>query len=345
MPLPVQGQDITMKRDVPLKDLTIKQEVLISYKMAAACRMCKGLGYKIDWARKEPCRHCRSKGFTHQDDAAFISIDPQRLKNRHYSVVLPGYGDEGLEGKNRGDLILELAGVFPSYINTPHGHYLSPLFSNNGNELQSIQFISAIDARYGGEFILPTLAGTYKATLPGGIQNGAKLRLEGEGLYENGKRGDLVYTLRVRPGRHEEKVLARLDELEAQHKETPALQPGSAPPPEEIDFPGGSVPSLVKDLLPAIDSLEKALDAMQATGDSAHRDGLAMILSMKRDALAQHGVHRVPAIGERFNPHVHHAVAVDTNSGLEKGLVSDVLQEGYTYSGHLLRASMVRVAG
>lgn len=99
----------------------------------------------------------------------------------------------------------------------------------------------------------------------------------------------------------------------------------------------------VKELLPVVDSLEKALEAMQG-GSEAHREGVAMTLKLQLDVLGKFGVEVVDPHGEPFNPEYHEAVAMVPNPELDPNSVMDVIQKGYVLNGRLVRPAMVVVS-
>lgn len=100
----------------------------------------------------------------------------------------------------------------------------------------------------------------------------------------------------------------------------------------------------VKELLPVVDSLEKALEAMDEEASEAHREGVAMTLKMQRDVLTKFGVETVEPAGEPFDPQVHEAMAMVPNPELEPNTVMDVMQKGYLLNGRLVRPAMVVVS-
>ncbi|PWV73006.1 nucleotide exchange factor GrpE [Halomonas sp. A11-A] len=100
----------------------------------------------------------------------------------------------------------------------------------------------------------------------------------------------------------------------------------------------------VKELLPVVDSLEKALEAMADEATEAHREGVAMTLKMQRDVLAKFGVEVVEPAGEPFDPQYHEAMAMVPNPDLEPNSVMEVVQKGYLLNGRLVRPAMVVVS-
>lgn len=107
----------------------------------------------------------------------------------------------------------------------------------------------------------------------------------------------------------------------------------------------------VGDLLPVIDSLEKAVETADNAADSATDDGAAAIaegvrLSLKLflDVLARQGVEQIDPHGEPFDPQRHEAMAMVPNPNMEGNSVMDVMQRGYLLNGRLVRAAKVVVS-
>jgi molecular chaperone GrpE len=100
----------------------------------------------------------------------------------------------------------------------------------------------------------------------------------------------------------------------------------------------------VKELLPVIDSLEKALDAMGEDASEAHREGVSMTLKLQLDVLGKFGVEQVDPQGEPFDPQYHEAMTMVPNPELDPNTVMDVMQKGYVLNGRLVRPAMVVVS-
>jgi len=103
--------------------------------------------------------------------------------------------------------------------------------------------------------------------------------------------------------------------------------------------------SLIKQLLPVADNLEKAI-AHSEDGDSieAIREGVGLTLKGLMDVLRKAGVEPVEAVGKQFDPNFHEAVSEMEDDGLEPGTVIKDLQKGYTLHQRLIRPSMVIVS-
>jgi len=112
---------------------------------------------------------------------------------------------------------------------------------------------------------------------------------------------------------------------------------------EQQEFREFAAADVIKNILPVLDSFERALKA--PAGDSNDlRSGLELIYRQFQDALQKMGVRPIESVGKPFDPRVHEAIEmVDTNEA-EDHHVLDELQRGYNYKGRLLRPAMVRVA-
>ena len=102
--------------------------------------------------------------------------------------------------------------------------------------------------------------------------------------------------------------------------------------------------ALVRDLLPVVDNLERAIAAAAGGGNGKPLvEGVELVLKAFLDALQRHGVERVTAAGERFDPARHEAVAY-VESPHEAQQVVEEHQAGYRLNDRLLRPAMVTVS-
>lgn len=101
------------------------------------------------------------------------------------------------------------------------------------------------------------------------------------------------------------------------------------------------------DLLPIADALSRALEAApQTPSDEATRNlvmGLELTERTMIETFARHGLKRVGAKGETFNPNLHQAVA-QAPSEHPAGTIIEVMQAGYVLGDRTLRAAMVLVS-
>jgi molecular chaperone GrpE len=100
------------------------------------------------------------------------------------------------------------------------------------------------------------------------------------------------------------------------------------------------------DLLPVVDSLEKAVEAAtaQSNSESGVTEGVELSLKLFLDVLEKYGISRIDPQGEPFDPQHHEAMAMVENPDAEPNSVLDVMQKGYSLNGRLVRAAMVVVS-
>jgi molecular chaperone GrpE len=101
---------------------------------------------------------------------------------------------------------------------------------------------------------------------------------------------------------------------------------------------------LAKELLPALDNLDRALEA--AAKDDPLLDGVRIVRSELSAALARTGIESFSPAGEAFDPEVHEAVATSEQpaGGAASGTVVEVYQPGYRCGETIIRAARVVVA-
>jgi molecular chaperone GrpE len=103
-----------------------------------------------------------------------------------------------------------------------------------------------------------------------------------------------------------------------------------------------AIKSFVEQLLPVIDSLEMGL---QAEGDlDSIREGMDLTLKQFESLMEKQNLQAVDPLGEKFDPDLHQAMAMQPSDEYEDGLVAAVMQKGYTLNGRLVRPAMVMVA-
>ncbi|MEX0739557.1 MAG: nucleotide exchange factor GrpE [Pseudohongiella sp.] len=104
---------------------------------------------------------------------------------------------------------------------------------------------------------------------------------------------------------------------------------------------------LVSDLLPVLDNLERALQAVD--GDEheklgALRQGVELTLKSFLDCLKKFNVEVLDPVGEPFNPQFHQAMGMQESTTAEPDTVLAVMQKGYSLNGRVLRPAMVMVS-
>jgi molecular chaperone GrpE len=109
---------------------------------------------------------------------------------------------------------------------------------------------------------------------------------------------------------------------------------------------------LVKELIPVLDDLERALEATEEQGDSEVlvaggtarlEEGVRLIQRALADALQREGLVEIDTNG-KFDPHVHEALLSQPDEEAESGTVLQVLQKGYRLGDRVIRPARVIVA-
>ena len=98
------------------------------------------------------------------------------------------------------------------------------------------------------------------------------------------------------------------------------------------------------ELLPVLDSLEKAVESAAAAKDAgAIGEGVELSLKMFLTVLRKVGIEQLDPLGEPFDPQFHEALAMVENPDSEPNSVMEVIQRGYSLNGRLVRAAKVVV--
>jgi molecular chaperone GrpE len=105
-----------------------------------------------------------------------------------------------------------------------------------------------------------------------------------------------------------------------------------------------AVGSLAKDLLDALDNLERAEEALKRSATQGIADGVLMVHKQLLATLAKHGVEAIPALGQPFDPHQHEAIMQQPDASHPEGTVVGELSKGYKIHDRVLRPSKVAVS-
>ena len=101
---------------------------------------------------------------------------------------------------------------------------------------------------------------------------------------------------------------------------------------------------LVRELLPVVDNLERALSSA-GEGEQHLAEGVRLVHSELIAVLERNGVEQFDPKGESFDPKVHDALSTRSQDGAEPGVVLDVVEKGYRANGSVLRPARVVVSG
>jgi molecular chaperone GrpE len=101
---------------------------------------------------------------------------------------------------------------------------------------------------------------------------------------------------------------------------------------------------VAREVIDAVDNLERALEAAQTDDGEGLRSGVEMVLGGLRETLQRHGIQAVDPKGEKFDPNHHEALSTMPVEGAESGTVIEVMQKGYTLGEQLIRPARVVVS-
>lgn len=114
---------------------------------------------------------------------------------------------------------------------------------------------------------------------------------------------------------------------------------------ERQEFTRFSNESLMRALLPLIDSFEKAIATFTAgTEQDAHFDGIRLIYKQMFEILESEGLIRIKSVGQKFDPGIHEAIMEPESDEHSDGTVIEELRSGYMYHDKCLRPAIVKVA-
>jgi molecular chaperone GrpE len=110
------------------------------------------------------------------------------------------------------------------------------------------------------------------------------------------------------------------------------------------------ISNLVKQMLPVLDNLNRALDFAAQHAEGRSRDfhqffeGIVLVNQQLSEVLAEMGVSPIASTGEPFDPHFHEAVATESSVNLPPNTVTGELLRGYRVGDRVIRAAMVKVS-
>ncbi|ALX48130.1 nucleotide exchange factor GrpE [Lentibacillus amyloliquefaciens] len=99
----------------------------------------------------------------------------------------------------------------------------------------------------------------------------------------------------------------------------------------------------VKELLPALDNFERALQVEVTDETKSFVDGVSMVYNQIKEALKSQGVEEIESVGQPFDPNIHHAVMQVEDKEADSETVTEELQKGYYLKDRVIRPAMVKV--
>jgi molecular chaperone GrpE len=117
---------------------------------------------------------------------------------------------------------------------------------------------------------------------------------------------------------------------------------------EVLAAAGRGKAEVIREVVPVLDDLERAIQAAGLDPEGDSDDGLAhgvlLVFRSLRDSLSRNGVEAVDPKEEKFDPMVHEALSTAPAEGVESGTVVEVLQKGYRLGEQLIRPARVVVS-
>jgi molecular chaperone GrpE len=101
---------------------------------------------------------------------------------------------------------------------------------------------------------------------------------------------------------------------------------------------------LIARFLPALDDLHKALDHKPAGVDEAWVKGLELSVRKLEQALGEHGLEQIQAVGATFDPKLHEAIGYEESAQQPEDTVTSELRRGYRIRDRVVRPALVKVA-
>ena len=103
---------------------------------------------------------------------------------------------------------------------------------------------------------------------------------------------------------------------------------------------------VLEDIFPVLDTLAMAINAARQPNAEVKSlaDGVEMVLSQLRTALANHGLKEINPVGQPFDPHQHEAISHQPSKNVKEEHVLEVVRTGYSLNGRLLRPASVVVS-
>lgn len=100
---------------------------------------------------------------------------------------------------------------------------------------------------------------------------------------------------------------------------------------------------IIKDILPFLDSLDRALEHADSSDAQAFKAGIALMQDQLLCCLKKHGVERIESAGADFDPNIHEALMQMESEQHDNNQIVHEMEKGYMLNGRLVRPSRVCV--
>ena len=105
-----------------------------------------------------------------------------------------------------------------------------------------------------------------------------------------------------------------------------------------------AVEDVMVELLPVLDSFERALSSLPEGVNDGFREGIEIIHKQLREALGRAGLSPMQVVGQKFDPHLHEALMQQQTDDHEEGIIVEELHKGYTLFDKVIRHAKVAVS-
>lgn len=113
---------------------------------------------------------------------------------------------------------------------------------------------------------------------------------------------------------------------------------------EKSDLLNYGLEGFLKELLPVLDSLDKAIEDREDEKKESFLDGVEMVRKQLLTVLSKSGLETIEASGAKFDPNLHQAIQKVEKEEIDEEMIDQEFAKGYLLNGRLLRPSMVTVA-
>lgn len=113
---------------------------------------------------------------------------------------------------------------------------------------------------------------------------------------------------------------------------------------EKDEMYGLGVAEAISQILPVLDNLDRALEALDESEKTQFSEGVQMVSKQFLEILSKIGVTEIEALGKAFDPEKHNAVMHVEDELLGENVIVEQFMKGYQYKDKVIRYSMVKVA-
>ena len=102
--------------------------------------------------------------------------------------------------------------------------------------------------------------------------------------------------------------------------------------------------NIVKDLLPAVDDIERIINFSESSVDDSTVEAVKMVRSKIISVLKKYNIEGFESVNTSFDPHLHEALLEQNSDSIKKGIIMEEYEKGYMYHKKILRHAKVVVS-